>query len=71
MVQRHKDHKRDKQKKQTNKKHPFFPLAVWQQIATKLGMWIEHVRTIFGPILTFCVQPAVSELGGSKNLGAK
>ena len=43
--------------------------AVRRQIATKLGMWKEHVRTIFGPSLTFCVRLVVSELGGFENLG--
>ena len=48
----------------------FFSLvAVRRQIATKRGMWIEHVRTIFEPTLTFCVRPEVSELGGFENLG--
>ena len=73
MAQRYTDRKRDKQtNKQTNKqKTPIISslAALRRQIATKLGMWIEHVRIIFGPTLTFCVRPVVSELGGFENLG--
>ena len=57
--------------KKNKQKTPIFSslAAVRRQIATKLGMWIERVRTIFGPTLTFCVRPVVSELGAFENLG--
>jgi len=72
IAQRYTDRKRDKQtnkKYQTKNTHFSSLAAVRRQIATKFGVWIEHVRTIFGPILTFCVRPVLSELGSSENLG--